>query len=743
MATGRTVCGKAGRRVLPCNKSVFIAACAFAMSAVAAASDVDASSGSKEGVDSLFEEPVARTSCGGVPVKAFGQTWVYAGAPDLADDESFQEGNSNPRVKIVPKTSAETGFNYMGACSMRMPRLLRNHELPSESVNLIDGDPSTAWMSHGQTRPDIAPVWVRIDLPRERKIAKVVIRKTPKGRPRSSGCRTPFRGAVEVGRGIPAALAVQVSRDAYKWETVFDGQTGDTDDNESWEVAFPVCTAKQIRIVSRCLVKVEYLFFAFSAGDVEVHGEGDVGNVATLAQGANVTVSSTQHNEQLLPMEYFGIWPLHWDSGFKWARVGFHDDPINWHCVEREKGVLKVDPVTDASVTALACNGVSVIMNLGYGNRLYSGPQGRNRPQLPEFNWDTPLPPTTPEALAAWERYATFVVRHFADRVAVFEIWNEFNYSNYWGADPGWKAYEALVARTIPIIRREAPRAKVMLGSLAHYHHWLADDDRWLTDESIKKGDDVQFPALVRFAKEVDVVGFHPFYAQPPQYTRKAFGKISRLAAFLKKHGFAGELYASEWSVNCRYPEVDEETRKAWQLFNQSEQQRAKEMASYCVSFAGRDVASMFCTLTGVNYGPSNLSLFRRPVSQDPCSSLQPEPAYYVLRNLATIMGGLRAADWKAEVTGIPAERHPASYGFYDGLRRVAAVYYVPDDRGDGYRHIQAEVTLPFEAVGDVFLADPLNGVRQKANAEVGNGKTTLHGVAVGDVPLFIEATVP
>ena len=45
----------------------------------------------------VFEGGTVQTWCGGVPVKSFGGTWIYAGAPDLLDDISFQKGNATPR----------------------------------------------------------------------------------------------------------------------------------------------------------------------------------------------------------------------------------------------------------------------------------------------------------------------------------------------------------------------------------------------------------------------------------------------------------------------------------------------------------------------------------------------------------------------------------------------------------------------------------------------------------------------
>ena len=105
--------------------------------------------------------------------------------------------------------------------------------------------------------------------------------------------------------------------------------------------------------------------------------------------------------------------------------------------------MLKIDPETDAAVTELVSHGVEIVMSLNFGNRLYCGPAGRALPQLWEWNYDLPAPPTTPEALAAWTRYVEFMVKHFRGRVKHFEIWNEWNISCYWGANPSAEHYTA------------------------------------------------------------------------------------------------------------------------------------------------------------------------------------------------------------------------------------------------------------------------------------------------------------
>ncbi len=289
------------------------------------------------------EQPQVQTRCGDVPIKRFGFCWVLGEGPNLLDDAPLQAGNLAPRVKVPPKDSSQIRRNYLGVTTTRMPRSTANDYLPVEAIHLIDGNRQTCWMSHGQSRPDAQPVWIRIDLPLERQIDRVVLRKRPpSAQPRSTLGWVPIRDAAEVGRGVPATVTIKVSRDSSHWATVFDGPSDDSPAKLDCEFRFAAQPAKQIWILAGDLPLVENILYAFSLAEVEVY---DVAgrNVALATCGSGVTVNSTHHGPGMDLASHRWYWPLHYDAGFKWARVGYHDDPINWHWVEKQKGLLVSD----------------------------------------------------------------------------------------------------------------------------------------------------------------------------------------------------------------------------------------------------------------------------------------------------------------------------------------------------------------------------------------------------------------
>ncbi|MFV2070955.1 MAG: hypothetical protein ACC645_28645, partial [Pirellulales bacterium] len=434
-----------------------------------------------------------------------------------------------------------------------------------------------------------------------------------------------------MGRGAPATITVKVSRDNHVWETVHDGPTGDAPDKLDLEFRFAARPAKQLWITAGDLPLVENILYAFSLAEVEVYDTAGK-NVALASHGTGVTVNSTYRGagQELAVQRCY--WPLHYDAGFKWARVGYHDDPINWHWVEREKGVLQIDPETDAAVTELASHGIEIVMALNFGNRLYSGPATRAIPQLWEWNYDMPAPPITPEAISAWTRYVEFMVKHFRDRVQHFEIWNEWNITSYWGARPRIEDYLAVARAAIPVIRTHASEAKIMMGSWAGFPHGIST---WSPEQLAAR--EKQLPILRatrELAREVDEIGWHPFYQTDPERLKGYVADVRALRKWLRSVGFRGHCMVTEWNYSALYPPLsDADAAKAWcGGFRATEIEKSKYVAQVFTRHTALGLESFFCEMYFPHFGVLDLSLLRRSFDADPISPLQPQAAYYVTR---------------------------------------------------------------------------------------------------------------
>jgi hypothetical protein len=681
-----------------------------------------------------FPDPTVCAVCAGVPVYAYGYTHVLAASPALVESASLQVGNTTPLQKLRLKKSAEIGFNQLGGTTPRMPRTPANDYRPLEPVHLIDGDPTTCWSSRSVAQPEAEPAWIRIDLPVERPISRVTLRKRVPGAPRNLvGSMSPDQGAVEVGMGMPGALTVQVSRDAMNWETVFDGESGDTPDRREFVCSFPARPAKQIWISGRRLARVENWHFAFSIAAVEV-ADSSGANLALVSRGAGVTVSSTLHSFGQTREEHHLLWPLFTDLGLKWARVGYHDDPINWHWVEKEKGKLAVDPEADAAITYLVERGVDIVLALGFGNRLYTQEDpSRRLPQLWEWYYENPAPPVTPVALAAWGRYVRFMCRQFRDRVKVFEIWNEWNIPVYWGAAPDLDHYLALARIAIPIIREECPEAQVMLGSVAGFCSGMARQGA----EALRQqpGPRLFLGAVQALARDVDLIGWHPFYQTDSEApaVREYVADIRAFRLWCEAQGFHGGYLASEYNWGANYPLPAKP--HWWGACVCSELQKAKYVARLSVLHTALGIGSFFCEVWGNPLYPLDLSLLRRAFNADPITPLQPQAAYYVMRNLATALDGYQPACFEHAETGVPADLEGHAMARPGEL---ALALWLPGPAVDDCAGTPADLRV-LGTFARVSAYDCLTGLEQDLLNEVVNGSTLVRGLIVKDYPMLVR----
>lgn len=676
----------------------------------------------------------AKGACeNGVNIDMYGFSAVYTEPPELNDEHIMQMGNKNPIKKIKLKKSGEIKSNYIGACTNRIPRVPEDCS-PIVSVhNLIDGDVSTCWSSRSHSRTDDLPIWLRIDIAKETKIDKIIIKKRP-----ITFCRTdykgsyiPSKGAQEIGRAMVKNVTIKTSCDAYEWKTHFDGEV-DRDNLEEFVFDINGASAKQILIVGKDMDACENWIYSFSVACIEVI-DMQGRNIALHSKGAAISTNSTRDfgdDERGVSMYN---WLLQADLGFKWARMGYHDDPINWHWVEREKGVLKMDPLTEDAIDMLVENGVNIVYCLNFGNRLYEGYKERRFPQLREWYYETPYPPTSETALKAWDEYVKFSVNYFKDRVAYFEIWNEWNGSGYWGDTPNVEQYISLAKRTIKLIREISPDIKIMMGSFAQFIH-----DQ--TPETADWNMEMFFKALKELASEVDAIGYHPFY-QPDLCSERYLNyteNVYRFKKYCEDWGFKKNVYmASEFAVGAMYPTTLPDTPGCWfgnhGRINYSEIEKAKVLTQLNVKHSALGIQSILCALSNNDY-PLDLSLLRMGYDSHPVQARHPGMAYYVARNTCTIMDGYEPAkfNFNCSVT----ERVEAYSMEKDGAKGV--VLWTTHEVCDDCEGIVMDVTV--DLAGKAVRAyNMINGEVVELNAEYESGKTIIRNVIVRDVPVLIE----
>ncbi len=683
--------------------------------------------------------PPVRAMENGVPVYNFGYASVYGAAPELVNDHIWQSGNVSKPQKQPIKKSWEIKDNYIGVCTTRMPRLPEHDEQTLEVCHLIDGDDTSCWASYPHSIPNDRPVWIRIDLARACDISRIVLRKR-----RITFDRSQYRGSFltggylgtpddrvqEIGRAMPGHIIIRTSNDGWQWKEHFNGNI---DRSEKEFFTFDVnAFVKQIYIEGNELDLCENWCYMFSIASVEAY-DSEGRNVALLSQGCSAIASSAHHMGQTELEATDWYWTMHYDLGVKWSRIGYHDDMINWHWVEREKGVLEVDKKADDAVTELYENGVKIIFNINFGNRLYEGYAERRFPQLNEWYYETPFPPRSPEALEAWDRFVRYCVEHFKDRVEVFEVWNEWNGEGYWGDVPDTEHYIYLAKRTISIIRELAPEKTIMMGSYAGFPH----------NQRPENCDDIIAPfyrAIDELAPLVDAIGYHPFYQ--PDVTSDIYNhypeNLKALQDYCVSRGFKGNKYmASEYSVTAWTPAFRPGTPCVWWTgngaLNYSDIQKAKIIAQFIVMNSALGVYTQYCELSQNNYVLDNSLLFTGWETY-PIQASAPAAAYYVMRNLCTAMDEYNPSSIDYEISDTDNVWNFSMEK--DGKKAVCL--WLRGEVSDNCAGKEIDIKLPFKA-NKITAYNCMNGEYSDIVFSSDGENTVVNDLIIRDYPLILE----
>ena len=707
----------------------------------------------------------------GFPVYSLGNmAYIYGVSPDLYPEATMQEANPNAKVKIKPKKSWEIKRNPFGVTIAEPgPRTMWNDSQPMLPIHLIDGDPDTAWSSYGSQVPDARLEWIRIDLPVEttvKAVALVCSQNFAGAKLWEQGKLTDIQDYHKwAGRALPSELTIQVSRDAWHWETVYQDDSFSGNDSGpaivemtptshnannprviqgkdgATVIEFGPRRAKQILITGRDFKRRldKYVGYAFSIGEVEVWDSSGQ-NVALLARGAGVTVSSTSslmEHDRLTQHFLFG--PVQYDLGLKYIRMGADNGLLTWNYVEREKGEMRVDPIAEATVTELRRNGIQVILNLDVkANFIYKGrkldwKQARFREinniyyDHPGWCWETP------EMFAGYLRYVDYMVEHFKDRVAYYEIGNEWSDRGPTRAIRPQDVY----AQAVQHIKKIEPRARIMVcvGRMSEFSGLLK---QWVKTTAGSKEE------LARLMP--DAVGSHPGTRVDAgltmedldswywQENRKAIQEASAL-------GYKGVYIASEvysWSL---YPPGPEELNKGRprvaSYYEDSEVVRAKFVARNLVGHTGLNMLAFYCNTYFVSASVGQ-SLFRVPTPCQTLNAVEPEAGYYTLRTLSTVLDDWTGAEFP--VTFSDGEKFTI-FTLQRGDRELMIAAYIPGNTSDGIVERKCDVRVPGVQAKEAWGIDVLNGTEQKLIATSDGGGTVFKGMMIKDYPTLIRLT--
>ena len=205
--------------------------------------------------------------------------------------------------------------------------------------------------------------------------------------------------------------------------------------------------------------------------------------------------------------------------GIKWTRI-----TIGWDGVEREKGAFDWSRF-DSTLDALLRFNITPFVTLTRGNRLYTGVGRYDDPRLAAIYGDQAAPPTDENGLKGWLVFVETAIERYRDRIKYWEVWNEPNHRNYWGAPPNGSDYGKLVKVTVRKILELQPDAVILAGSTAGIQPQFCDD----------------FLAQCEPDK-IDIISFHNYGTRPEN-------RVYRMAEFkavLDKYNPDFEIWQGE-----------------------------------------------------------------------------------------------------------------------------------------------------------------------------------------------------
>lgn len=377
------------------------------------------------------------------------------------------------------------------------------------------------------------------------------------------------------------------------------------------------------------------------------------------------------------------------DMGIKRFRLtinGLETPSIDWN-----KPEFTIEPSHDEFITKLVNNGIKITYVLSFWDTDWVA-QG-NAPAIPRFK--------TEEEIQRYLEYVQFTVHHFKDRIEYYEIWNEPDHPNPDNTPQliNVEDYVKLVTQIVPVIRKEYPEAKIVVGGTTS----LIDKDSQTYLFKVLESEVMPL---------VDVISWHPMYGSSPEYDwhKQYYYEYPSLVRKIKDtasiHGFKGEYVADE--IHWPTPSNPEQ---GWPVY--SNIQSIKYLTRSIIMHLGMDISV------------TQLLLMNNP-------QLYRTNAY-----LSTVFAGNKATNIQVIIQSEAANATSYSFSLPNGDNLIAlwndgiAVDFDPG--------IPSELTIPGYGEWSASGIDVLNGYEQQLVVSNENGDLIIQGFLLKDYPIIIR----
>ncbi len=404
-------------------------------------------------------------------------------------------------------------------------------------------------------------------------------------------------------------------------------------------------------------------------------------------------------------------WTRMFDAGFKWIRIGQYEnssDYTSWDWIEQKRGIMAIAPELDDYVDSLVDNGVNIQVQLLYGNVMYTSPSGKlpdvSTPEPGSFhNDDRSLysvfwPPTTPEQIAAFNRYAAWMVNHFHDRIHYWALWNEqdIGYWNSWG-NP--EQYGNLLGPFVQTVHEADPQAKVIYGG-------QADPSREFTRRALD---------ACKCASGIDVYAYHTY----PGYGQNLNPEAMDYGAYLNESPRAlRELVTHYPGIKPDIPFFDDEFNSIPSWTGSDESVQAKYVPRGLIYNHAAEVKTFVWLLAAGADGNEydDFGVIHGITNHD--TDFTPRPVFRALQNTNALFADTKF-DASIEITGadLPLLRRQTgfpfmSYGFRSRNGKAIVAYWLAAHSlpGNSFPPLYATLSLKNTGILHPVLIDVVSG---------------------------------
>lgn len=367
--------------------------------------------------------------------------------------------------------------------------------------------------------------------------------------------------------------------------------------------------------------------------------------------------------------------------GFKWIRIqsltDFWGEGDSYKTFKIESIPLKVDD----RINDYLDNGVGIVLDLWMGAGL--------KPRGTKFQNE--------EEILSYLDYVRFIVSHFKGRINHYQIWNE-------PGDISVSDYANLVNRTVPVIKKIDPDAKVIIPGLAVMS---TDGFPGYGDTRRNFIDLVYLNALLRSGVTpiVDGISWHPFYGNIPTdpYYLNYPVMVANIKALAEAEGFMGEYYADEI---------------LWQSMEGSEGFPMGPPVNQRIS------AKLYLQAITMHRGLGvNVSI----------NTFFQEPHTAPIKRLCNVLAGAEPVE-----INMKAEGDFSQYAFaLPNGDKLISIWrngeVVESDEG-----LSTSLFISDESIRNVVGINLINGYKQDLVFQAKDGKLAIHDLLVKDFPIFL-----